>query len=931
MDIYIAGISNRNRAFNGDRVAVVLLPDTEWKVWYEKLKANWSVWQHEFYGTSPTDEAAAVIEDLEPLEEVDDEVRSEPGKEMDQRDEDSEQEVEVSLESETQEDNHEVSPFVCAVQASLDVDVEDCEELDLEAGESIEEPQATVKTKRKRKHSKKKKNKEGSQESQEESSLVNQETTIETSPNLTSQSQEESLSPEELEKREKALKKKAKKEEKKRIKQEIEEKRNQKKAARKAAREGKKEKRQVKDKKQSVNGLPRELLELTPRDLLKYSFGKQVVQKTAKVVAIIHEIHPRVAGGKVTLIPDTQFLKFNPSDPRVPRIMLPIQWLPEGFLETYRMYDFQDALFMATVHDWPVDSALPIGSLTQHLGHVGDIEAESQAILIENEVIDEPFPEEIELDLAAKYPTFFVPQEEWKTRRDFIKDCVFTIDPSTARDLDDALSVKPLKEFVDGNQLFEVGVHIADVSYFVHEGTLLDEVAQERSTSFYLVQRVVPMLPRILCERLCSLTSGQDKMTFSVVWKMDMEGNVYETWFGRSVIRSCAQLSYEHVQQMIQDGDEWSQPQEFPCIHGNWSPKDILQSALLLHKISTAMRRGRFDGGALKLDKIKFNFVLDQTTGQPLGFKTGHQTEANYLVEEFMLLANQSVASKILEAFPDHAFLRRHPAPDSKQIREMKNFCSNYGIDFDSSSARSIQQFMLQTKEDSPLIHQVLSLLLLRSMKNAVYFCTGTIDADLFGHYALNIPVYTHFTSPIRRYPDIIVHRMLSAALGEKQLTCLTPKELAMMADHCNARKTASRLVSESSQKLFLCLYIKDAKPIETAVVTHILDRAFDVLVISFGIVVRVYLDQMPVTKSSYSCQSGQKALIITFGKGKNQVNTTIKVSQAVSVKLDVHEKEVTKVKVSLQSNKHNQNQILMNEFFLQATLVPLSDMEQID
>jgi DIS3-like exonuclease 2 len=299
------------------------------------------------------------------------------------------------------------------------------------------------------------------------------------------------------------------------------------------------------------------------------------------------------------------------------------------------------------------------------------------------------------------------------------------------------------------------------------------------------------------------------------------------------------------------------------------------------------------------LDKIKFNFALDQQTGLPLGFTPGMQTEANYLVEEFMLLANQSVAEKILNAFPEQAFLRRHPSPDDKQIRDMRMFCSNYGIDFDSSSAATIQKFMLDMKEKDSMIHQVLSLLLLKSMQQAVYFPAGSIDskADM-AHYALNIPVYTHFTSPIRRYPDIIVHRMLDACLNRQEIY-LSIDDLNTMSDHCNGRKTASRLVSEASQKLFLCLFIKETKPLETAVVTGVLDRAFDVLIIKYGMVARIYLDQHPlISKPRFENNSGRKTLSFFYGTGKSAQHFTIAVSKTIKVIVDVMENELTRLKV---------------------------------
>lgn len=236
---------------------------------------------------------------------------------------------------------------------------------------------------------------------------------------------------------------------------------------------------------------------------------------------------------------NTNYGFFVPNDSRVPRMMIPKKDCPKDFF--VNPHHFASSLFMAEIDSWPPHFNYPRGRLKQHLGSIGDIEAETKLIMMENEIDETEFPDEAYLGIPGVEDTepWCLPQEELTNRRDFRSNTVFTIDPATARDLDDALSVKELDETNDnGKKLFEVGVHIADVSYFLREDMPLDQIARVRTTSVYLVQRVVPMLPRILCEKHCSLTPGEDKLTFSVVYKMDEDGKIYDQWFGRTLINS---------------------------------------------------------------------------------------------------------------------------------------------------------------------------------------------------------------------------------------------------------------------------------------------------------------------------------------------------------------------------------------------------------
>ncbi|KAK3104881.1 hypothetical protein FSP39_012289, partial [Pinctada imbricata] len=365
-----------------------------------------------------------------------------------------------------------------------------------------------------------------------------------------------------------------------------------------------------------------------------------------------------------------------------------------------------------------------------------------------------------------------IPREEYNNRKDFRNQCVFTIDPSTARDLDDALSIEILED-----DLFEVGVHIADVSYFLQENTELDKVASNRATSVYLEQEVIPMLPRILCEELCSLNPDQDRLTFSVTWKMNSAGEIFEKWFGRSIIKSCTKLSYDHAQGFIEDPDKDWNTDELPPISEGFTVDDIKKRVLGLNKIAVNLRKGRFDNGALRLDQVKLQFSLDKETMMPNKYEVYEERDSNRLVEEFMLLANMDVADRIYKTFPEKAVLRRHPPPQARMADELSDRCEKLGVPIDISSAGALQRSLwLYLGEDdfSKARMQVLVSMCVNPMQKAKYFCTGSIDdEELFRHYALNVPLYTHFTSPIRRYADVIVHRLLAAALGKLYISLM--------------------------------------------------------------------------------------------------------------------------------------------------------------
>ncbi|KAM9248483.1 DIS3-like exonuclease 2 isoform 1-T1 [Dugong dugon] len=616
------------------------------------------------------------------------------------------------------------------------------------------------------------------------------------------------------------------------------------------------------------------------------------LQKSAKVVYILEKKHSRAAAGLIKLLADKnselfrKYALFSPSDHRVPRIYVPLKDCPQDFVT--RPKDYANTLFMCRIVDWKEDSSFALGQLAKSLGQAGEIEPETEGILTEYGVDFSDFSSEVLKCLPQNLP-WTIPQEEFSKRRDLREDCIFTIDPSTARDLDDALSCKPL---ADGN--FEVGVHIADVSYFVPEGSDLDRVAAQRATSVYLVQKVVPMLPRLLCEELCSLNPMTDKLTFSVIWTLTPEGKILSEWFGQTIIRSCTKLSYEHAQSMIESPTQPIPEKALPPLSPEHTGQEVHQAVLNLHRIAKELRKQRFVDGALRLDQLKLAFTLDHETGLPQGCHIYEYRDSNKLVEEFMLLANVAVAHKIHRAFPERALLRRHPPPQTKMLNDLVEFCDQMGLPVDFSSAGALNKSLTETfgnDKHSVARKEVLTNMCSRPMQMALYFCSGVLqDRSQFWHYALNMPLYTHFTSPIRRFPDVLVHRLLAAALGHRAPPDLEPDAVQKQADHCNDRRMASKRVQELSTSLFFAVLVKESGPLESeAMVMGVLNQAFDVLVLRYGVQKRIYCNALPLRAHHFQKLGKKPELTLVWEPedvGKEPVHQVITIFSLVEVVL---------------------------------------------
>ncbi|KAL4221580.1 DIS3-like exonuclease 2 [Mactra antiquata] len=590
---------------------------------------------------------------------------------------------------------------------------------------------------------------------------------------------------------------------------------------------------------------------------------KKLFQRTGVVVSIIEKRSSMTCAGHIKLMQDKNpnIAMFSPNDHRMPRIIVPMSECPKDFY--HRPEDYVNTLYVCRITEWRQDNFYSQGCLVKCLGESGEIEPETEGMLYENDVDFSEFPDKA-IDCLPSTP-WSIPATEFDYRRDFRTSCIFTIDPSTARDLDDALSCEDM-----GDGRYKIGVHIADVSYFVKENTDLDIVASSRSTSVYLVHKVIPMLPRLLCEQLCSLNPDEDRLTFSVEWIINEQGEIEDEWFGRSVIRSCVKLAYDHAQGFIEEPDRDWTTEELPPISETFTVNDIKTRVLNLHKIALKLRKARMDGGALRLDQIKLQYSLDSESGLPNGYMVYQQKDSNRLVEEFMLLANMAVAHKINHHFPEQSILRRHPPPQEKMVETLKEQCSTLGIHLDTSSAGALQASLRNYSGDDDVSlarMQVLVALCSKPMQNAVYFCTGCLDDEnLYRHYALNVPLYTHFTSPIRRYPDILVHRLLGAALDYSDKPSRQPGDLEKIAKHCNDKKTNAKRVGDLSSDLFFSVFVQTAGPLEErAMVMGVLDKAFDIFVLKLGVSKRVYCDKLPIKEKIFKHERKVPSLTLVW------------------------------------------------------------------
>lgn len=441
---------------------------------------------------------------------------------------------------------------------------------------------------------------------------------------------------------------------------------------------------------------------------------------------------------------------------------------------------------VAKIEDWPEKSKNPFGRVVEVLGKPGDPDTEMHSILIEYG-LPYKFPDEVER-FASRIP-IEITEDEIANRKDLREILTFTIDPKDAKDFDDALSFEVLE---NGN--YSIGIHIADVSHYVKEDTILDQEAYQRGTSVYLVDRVVPMLPEILSNKVCSLRPNEEKLTFSAIFEMNSKAELIKQWFGRTVILSDHRFAYEEAQEIIEGTSDFNH-------------EEIKNSVLKLDDLAKILRRKRMKEGAISFDKTEVKFNLDENLN-PIGVYIKESKDANKLIEEFMLLANKKVAEfvglKNQNPSKKTFVYRVHDEPNIDKLVGLQGIIQKFGYSINTMNKKTTSDSLNKLLKD---VHgksesNMIETLTIRAMSKAEY------TTDNIGHYGLAFDYYTHFTSPIRRYPDVMVHRLLQHYLDGGKSPKNEPYEI--QCEHASEREMMAAKAERDSIKYMQVKYMQD-------------------------------------------------------------------------------------------------------------------------
>ena len=457
---------------------------------------------------------------------------------------------------------------------------------------------------------------------------------------------------------------------------------------------------------------------------------------------------------------------------------------------------------LVEIESWPQKAGSPYGKVIKILGKPGEHDTEIHSILAQFGL---PYEFEKEVEDYANNIDTTIKEVEVKKRRDMRSDLTFTIDPKDAKDFDDALSFKDLQ---DGT--YEIGIHIADVSHYLIPGTILDDEAYKRATSVYLVDRVVPMLPEVLSNNACSLRPNEEKFTFSAVFKINNKAEIIDQWFGKTVTYSDARFAYEEAQYIIEketiNKDKTvTIPSDISITGKSYEVKNKIGKAILkLDELAKILRRKRMKNGAISFDKVEVKFHLDKDNN-PEGVYFKESKDANKLIEEFMLLANRSVAEFIGKQSTKKTFIYRvHDEPDDEKIAALQNIIRQFGYKINTRDRKTTSNSLnallkdVQGKKEQNLV----DTLTIRSMSKALY------TTQNIGHYGLAFDYYTHFTSPIRRYPDVIVHRLLQFYLDQE--TSVNKEQFEEKCRHSSEMESLAAQAERASIKYMQVKYMYD-------------------------------------------------------------------------------------------------------------------------
>merc|ERR1712223_348562 len=625
------------------------------------------------------------------------------------------------------------------------------------------------------------------------------------------------------------------------------------------------------------------------KEIIEQAIKAKDIQPTGRIVGIIRRKWRQYCG----------MLQENPSGTNATKhIFVPAEKkIPKIRIETRQAAKLKGQRIIVAPDAWPRHSRYPVGHFIRCLGPIGDKATENQVLLLEHDIPHSPFSEAV-LDCLPELP-WTITSEDVEKRVDLRKVAICSVDPPGCTDIDDALHCITLP---NGN--FQVGVHIADVSHFIRPGTAIDQEAANRSTTVYLTDRRIDMVPELLSSNLCSLRGNVERFAFSCIWEMNDQAEIITTKFHKSIIKSQSAMTYEQAQNKIDD------------------PNDNDQLAIGLRnllKLSKILKAKRIANGALLLASSEIRFSVDSETADPIDVEVKQMRETNSMVEEFMLAANISAATKIFQEFPDCAMLRRHPEPPVSNFENLVKAGKQQGFEIKVDTGKNLADTLNSAVDPSnSFLNTMLRMIATRCMMQAVYMASGSVEEAEFKHYGLAVPIYTHFTSPIRRYADVIVHRLLAVAVGA-DITypeLLDKKKTQEIANNINYRHRMAQYASRASVNLHTHIFFRNKKTMEEGYILFIRQNAFQVLIPKYGLEGTLYIktDSGFVFDEDIPSQTHGDVTLTLFQKLKVQLSLDQSNVQHEKLELKLIEPYIPGYSVSAEVEKNTESSKRPNE-----------------
>lgn len=546
---------------------------------------------------------------------------------------------------------------------------------------------------------------------------------------------------------------------------------------------------------------------------------------------------------------------FKPTDKRVPLIAIPTEQAPRDFVEKHQ--DYADRIFVACIKRWPITSLHPFGTLVEQLGRMGDLKVETDALLRDNNFSSDEFSEAVLRSVGLQDWSLAKEDETaLAARHDYREETVFTLDFNGGAELGNAVHVKSRP---DGK--IDIGIHVPDLAHFVKPNSLVDREAKKRGTSVQLLNRFCALLPPKLAGEVCSLTPNEERLAVSVVFSVNPHNGAVaegDSWVGRSIIKSAGKVSLDDIDAALTDA---------PSYKNSTVPVKTLQ---ILNAVAEKFREARLGASGEPIAPLRLLQQLDDESNL-VQENLFHSSPALELVEELMHKANAYVAQRLVEGLPEKALLRRQAAPNPRRLQTFVERMTALGYDIDSSGSGSLQSSLFRV--DDADLREGMETLVAKSMQRAKYFIAGKTAKQLWPNYALNLPLYTHFTSPTRRYPDMIVHRQLEAVLSGGSIEFTDDLEnLVKTVESCNTKKDSALNAQDQSIHIESCRTM-DKKRQETngdliaeGIVLCVYESAFDVLIPEWGFEKRVHCDQLPLKKAEF--RKDKRVLELYWEKG---------------------------------------------------------------